>query len=369
MSVLLVGLMCLSEFCSSVGQILHRGINDYKTIGVSSIIYGIGTVFIVPFIYFYGFYALLIGYFVLSIVKSVYFYRKRPISYKWVWDFPVLKSMIFTGFPLFLVSLISTLFTSIDRLLIAGLIDFKNVGFYSLSTFISQPIILMLSSFSIVIFTQLNERYGKSKEPHIIEKQTYFPQKLFSYILPPFIGIGVVALPVLTDLFLPQYKEGIAAAQINIFAILFLQLANFSASGLFILDKHKFTALSFFIAGCIKTTGSYFALKAGYGITGVAVLTLIAYFAYNTMMLYHINRNLGNNMKTFLNRLQESLLCPLIILVFCLFYLKYNQVVFSHLGIENQYLRVLIGLVLVCMAGGGFLYNAFKQIKVLLNKN
>ena len=93
----------------------------------------------------------------------------------------------------------------------------------------------MLSSFSIVIFTQLNERYGKSKESHVVEKQTYIPQKLFSYILPPVIGMGIVALPVLTDLFLPQYREGIAAAQINIFAILFLQLAGFSSSGLFIL--------------------------------------------------------------------------------------------------------------------------------------
>jgi O-antigen/teichoic acid export membrane protein len=366
MSILLVGLLYLSQIVSSTGQILHRGFNDYKTVGIGGIIYGIGTLFIVPLVYFYGFYALLISYFILSIINSIYFYRKRPISYKWVWDFPVLKKMIFSGFPLFLVSLISILFTSVDRLLIAGLIDFKNVGLYSLSTFLAQPITLLLSSFSIVIFTQLNERYGASKEPHVIEKHTYIPQKLFSHILPPVIGFAIIALPTLTNVLLPQYTGGIAAAQINIFAILFLKLAGFSSSGLFVLDKQKFTAISFFIAGSLKTIGSYLALKAGYGIESVALFSLIAYFIYNSMMLYHINRSLGNGIKIFLNRLHESLICPVTVLIFCMIYLHYQENVYFSMGVSNLWIQMIIGLVMITLVSSGFLWNAYKMVKKLL---
>jgi O-antigen/teichoic acid export membrane protein len=368
LSLLLVGLMYITDLFSGLGQILNKGVNDYKTIGNGNIIYGIGTLLIIPFVFYFGYNALLVGYLAVSIIKSYYFYTKRPINYKWVWDFPVLKKMIFVGFPLFLVTLTSTLFISIDRVLIAGLIDFKNVGFYSLSTFLAQPITLFLSSFSVVIFTQLNEKYGKSKEAHIIEKQTYIPQKLFSYILPPIIGMGVVVLPMLTELFLPQYKQGITAAQISIFAILFLHLAGFSSNGLFILDKHLFTALSFFIAGCIKTTGSYFALKAGYGIESVALFSLLAYFFYNSLMLYFINKSLGNSISTFFKRLHENLLCPLTILVFCFLYVQNYNAIFQFFAIENPWLQMLLGLLLVCIISGGFIYKAILDIRTFLSK-
>ena len=74
-------------------------------------------------------------------------------------------------------------------------------------------------------------------------------------------------------------------------------------------------------------TGSYTVLKLGYGIEGVAVFTLIAYFSYNSMMLYNINRALGNRIDVFFRRLKEGLACPLIILIFCLVYLQ-----LCHLG-------------------------------------
>ena len=367
-SLVLVGLIYIVGLPEGIGQILNRGINDYKTIGHNAIIYGVGTLILVPFVYWYGFYALLAGYFVITIIKSWHFFLKRPVTYKYVWDFPVLKRMIVIGFPLFLVTLTSVLFISIDRLLIAGLLDFENVGFYSLSTFIAQPITLLLSSFGIVIFTQLNERYGKSKEPHVIEKQTYFPQKVFSYILPPLIGMGIVALPVLANLLLPKYATGIMAAQINIFAILFLKLAEFSSNGLFILNKQKYTAISFFIAGSFKTIGSYWALKAGYGIESVALFSLIAYFLYNTMMLYYINRCLGYSISKFFGRLHESLFCPLTILIVSVVYLRYNIHIFEFFSITNEWIQMLIGILLMCLVSSGFLIKAYFDVKSLLKK-
>jgi O-antigen/teichoic acid export membrane protein len=367
-SIFLVGLMYVTEIFSSIGVILHKGINDYKTIAFGDIIYGLGTVLLVPLVYYYGYYALLAGYLTLSTFKSIYFYFKRPFSYKYVWDFSLLKKLMFSAFPLFLVTIISTLFISIDRLLIAGLLNFENVGLYSLSTFIAQPITLMLSSFSVVVFTHINERYGRSKEAHVLEKQVYIPQRLFSKILPPVIGIGVVALPILTEILLPKYQAGITAAQINIFAILFLKLANFSSNGLFILDKLKYTAISFFIAGCIKTIGSYFALKAGFGIESVAFFTLIAYFLYNSMMLYYVNVNLGKGLKTYLFRLTESLFCPLVFIIFCLIYVIHNQEFYDWIGIKNSWIQFLIGEFITIAIGLGFILNAYREIIKFLKK-
>ncbi len=367
-SLFVVGLLYVTDLVSSLGNILHKGINDYRTVAAADIIYGVGTLCIVPFVYFSGYYALLSGYLGISIAKSLYYFLNRPFPYKWVWDPTLLKKMMFTAFPLFLVTIISTVFLSVDKLLIAGLLNFENVGLYSLSTFLAQPVTILLSSFSIVVFTQLNEKYGKSREAHVIEKQVYIPQRLFSGILPPLIGMGVVALPMLTETLLPKYQGGIAAAQINIFAILFLKLANFSSSGLFILDKLKYTAISFFVAGCLKTFGSYFALKAGYGIESVATLTLAAYFIYNAMMLYYVNLTLGKSVGNFLKRLAESLTCPAFFIAICLLYISYSPEIFAHLGITNGWMQLLAGEAIIITTGAPFVFMAYREIKGFIGK-
>lgn len=367
-SFFLVGLLYITDIVNSMGNILHKGLNDYKTIAAADIIYGIGTLFIVPLVYFFGYYAFLSGYLGLSLIKSAYYFAHRAFPYKWVWDFSLLKKMMLTAFPLFLVTIISTVFLSIDKLLIAGMLNFENVGLYSLSTFLAQPITILLSSFSIVVFTQLNEKYGKSKEAHVVEKQVYIPQRIFSRILPPLIGMGVVALPLLTEILLPKYQGGIAAAQINIFAIMFLKLANFSSSGLFILDKLKYTAISFSIAGSVKTLGSFLALKAGYGIEGVAFFTLTGYFFYNAIMLYYVNMTMGNGLKNYFSRLSESLICPVLFILICWIYINYGDSLFSWLNIENRWAQLLAGEVIMILAGAGFEFKAFREIRRFISK-
>ncbi len=364
-SLAVVGLLYITDLFSGIGVIIHPGLNDYKTLSQGDIIYSIGLLLLIPLVYYQGFYSLLWGYLVLSIIKSAFFYIKRPIPYKWVWDFPLLKSMIFTAFPIFLVTLSSILFTTIDRLLIAGLMDFENVGLYSLSSFIAQPITLLISSFSLVLFTHLNQRYGKSKSPDVLDKHVYIPQQFFSKLLSPLIGIGVIIIPLLTQVFLPKYSGGIMAAQINVFAILFIKLANFSSNGLFVLDKQKYTAISFLVAGLIKTFGSYFALKAGFGIESVALFTLLAYFVFNTMQLYHINRSLNNDFKVFIKTLFNSLVTPFTVLVFCALYINYSPFIYSLLNIYSPWAQMGLGVLLMGVVGFPFLYQVFKDFKHL----
>lgn len=367
-SFLVVGILYITELFTGIGNILHKGLNDYRTIALGDTIYGIGLLLLIPLVYWFGYYALLAGYLSVSVVRAAFFFSRRPVKYKWDLDIPVLRKLIFSAFPLFMVSIISTVFISVDRLLIAGLLDFSNVGYYSLSTIIAQPLTLMVASLSVVIFTHLNEQYGSRKDNMVIERQTYIPQRLFSDLIAPVIGIGIVVLPQLTDILLPKYSAGVLAAQINIFAILFLKLATFSSGGLFILDKHKYTAVSFFLAGILKTAGSWWALKAGYGIEAVAVFTLLAYLFYHILMLYFVNRSLGNKPAVFLNRIQESLLCPAVIMAASLLFIRFSPVIFESLNVVNPWLQILMGIGFMLMAGTLFAVKSLKEIVKILKK-
>lgn len=361
-SLILVGVLYITDIFSGIGNIIHKGVNDYKTLAIGDIINGIGVIAIIPLVYFYGYYSLLIGFLILSIIKSFYFIKKSPVAYKWVWDFTLLKKMIFTAFPMFLVTITSTVFLSIDRFLIAGLLSFKNVGLYSLSAFITQPINIFVSSFSIVLFTQLNQKYGKSQEYHVLEKQVYLPQLFFSYILPPLLCAGIILMPMLTRVFLPKYLQGVLAAQINIFSVYFILLSGFIANGLFILNKQKYTALSFFIIGCIKILGSYFAIKIGYGIEAVAFFNLLAYFLYNAIMLFFINKFLNKGINSFLHHLLDSTISPVLFLLLSLMYFIYNEEFYSRIGITQEWIKILIAELIIILIGLGFWLKAYKMI-------
>ena len=348
---------------AGIGTILNKAVNDYKTVGVAESIFGIGSMLIVPFIYYYGFYALLIGFLITSLLQSIYYFIHRPFKYHWYWNSKLLKTIIFTAFPLFLVRLASSLFSSSDRVIIAMMMDFKSVGLYSLSSFISTPISLVVTSFTMVLFTQLNEKYGRSTEKHVIEKHVYIPQRIFSDLIPPIVGMGLVALPLFTKLLLPKYTDGIVAAQINIFAIFFYLLAGFSANALFVLNKQKISAASFLIAGIFKVGGSIIAILLGFGITGVAVFSVVGYFVYDTIMLYFVSKNLKSGFREFLNFLIKKLMCPLLVLITCILYTYFSCYMYSFLHISNQWIQLIIGEFIIILISFSFFMDAYKEIR------
>lgn len=367
-SLIAVAIWFLLTIPAGIGTIMNKAVNDYDTISKAEAFYGIGNLLIVPFIYWHGFYALLFGYILLTLTLSVFYYRHKPIKYRWYWNSRLVKQLIFSAFPIFLVHVTLAIFASIDRLIIASMLDFKHVGLYSLSTFIASPIKLVVSSFSVVLFTHLNEHYGSSTEKHVIQKHVFTPQRVFSNILPPLIGFGLIALPFLTELFLPRYKNGIIAAQINIFAIFFYMLAGFSANALFVMNKQLYSALSFLLAGIIKTAGSYFGIKRGFGIESVAFFSVVGYFIYDNLMLYFVNKNLGYRFRDYLKYLFAKSYCPAILFLFLGLYLVYRDRIFLLMHLNNPWLQLFVSEMLLILVSFSFVRTSVKTIRAILNK-
>ncbi len=345
------------------GNIIHKAINDYKTISTAKIMLAVGSVAIIPFIYWFGFYALIFGFAINNVIQSVFYFRRRPIKYKLTWNSAKLKTLLKITFPIFLVTVISTVFGSIDRLLIASMLDFRNVGLYSLSTFLSKPLTLFVSSFAVVLFTQLNEHYGRSTEGHVIDKHVDIPVRFLSGFFPPLIGIGILALPLLTSVFLPKYTGGILAAQINVFSIYFLQMSSFAGNALFVLNKQKLSALSFLIAGTIKTTVSYLGLKQGYGIESVAVASALSYLVYHELMMFFINRSLGRGLAVFFKRSLSDVVCPLIVIAYCTLWISFKNDLSSWSDIQNEWIMLLLVETMLLVITLPFWLRSLKLLK------
>ena len=80
------------------------------------------------------------------------------------------------------------------------------------------------------------KRYGETGSLEAVEQYFAVPARLFSYVLPPVLAIGVFLAPPLVGVFLPDYIPGVAAAQVSIWGAFCLGLHSplgsfLSASG------------------------------------------------------------------------------------------------------------------------------------------
>lgn len=368
-SILAVAAIYILQIIGAFGNILTKGLNNYKTLRNASILNGALTILIIPAVYFWGYPALIWGTIIVTFVNSVYYYIKRPINYKFYWNNTLFKSLFFITFPLYLQDISSTIFDSIDRLIIANYLSFKEVGLYSLSSFLNLPLKLFIASFSVVLFTHLNENFGSQINYAVIKKHVIIPQDIMCWVVPPLIGLLVFLLPFLVRTFLPKYLEGVEAAQISIFASFFYLLTSFSSNALFVLNQQRRSAVIFFIVGIVNTLFCFLSLHLNWGLNGIAFATLLAYLLFDFLMLFFVFKNIAKSVSDFLTYKLYNLLPVTIIAAASLLYWKFIKDGLYQYVPDTYLLRELIGCSYILIIGTPFIYLGIKRLIPYLKRS
>jgi O-antigen/teichoic acid export membrane protein len=363
-SLYVIAAIFIIEIISGFGNILSKGINNYGIIGKASVIQAIIIVLTIPLIYVWGFAALLGSQFVIAVLIAWLYYWKKPVKYGWYWDWKLLKMMLITAFPLYLSDIAATVFASIDRVIIASMLSFEAVGLYALSKIVITPLNLLIPAAGIVIFTHLNERHGTSKEKNVVLKHMNVPQSVFCWLFPPLIGLGIILLPVVVPLLLPQYVDGILAAQISVIGVYFYALTNFSANALFVLDKQKISAMCFTIAGVINMAGSFLAAKLGYGIAGVAAATTCGFFIYNSMMMGFVYKYVGATFKEFFTTFLDRNLPIAVALLFSFLLIHYHDEFVGIFYLSNNWTELILPAMGYLLLVAPMVWKGISRLKV-----
>jgi len=316
-------IVILFQTVAGYGNIMAKGLNKYKFLSnINYVTIGINLIIVLPLIYFFSIYGALWGLVISNLIVAIIYWRYIKFGFQIIWDFKVVKGLLFAGIPLLITDIATTIFTSIDRLLIINMESVEKVGLYAVGNMIASPIFMIISTSSIIIFTQLNEKYGKDTSLEVIKKHFEEPIKLLSIIIPVIIGIIILITPLLIRTLLPQYINGITAAQILIFAIFYRASTSFINNALFILNKQKITAYTFIFTGLINTFLSFLAIKYNYGITGVAASTTFSFFLYNVILIIIIYRIINFSFIDILKKIFRYFSFSFFVIL-CLFILNY----------------------------------------------
>lgn len=280
LSLQFMSAMIFLQYLNSFYGILFRANSKFGIVSRVALINGLGSVFSIALVFFFGLSGFLGGQVLRLLVTTAYCWRKSSYVLHWRWDNKVLKALILIGFPIMLMIFASVIFTTIDRLLILKFLDAKSLGVYSLGNLIFAPLLMIFTASNSVMYPRFAEKYGETGDPSSLRRHISVPMANLAAAIPVLIGGIYIALPLLARVFLPDYTEGVLAARILIFGLFFCSISGMAGNMLITINK-QVLYLGILLGGALLNFGfSYGALRLGYGIEGVAVGTSLAHFLY-----------------------------------------------------------------------------------------
>ncbi|MCP5115488.1 MAG: hypothetical protein GY953_32075, partial [bacterium] len=191
--------------------------------------------------YFFG----LVGLGVAAIIRGVipvwYLATKVRVRVPMRIDLPRLKSLVKVGLPYSFLDTVFYVGQHASILLLAVLAGATAAGHFALSVLILEfSRVVAQLGVGQVVKPHLLREFGRDGSITAVAEYYEAPSRLFSYALPPVIGVASVLMPELVERFLPHYVEGVAAAQVMLWSIFFVTLHATVQSMLAELDRELF---------------------------------------------------------------------------------------------------------------------------------
>lgn len=215
---------------------------------------------------------------VFSFVFNVYYIARH---YDFQFRYRINRSLyglIAFGMPLMLLQVVGILLRSIDKIVIVKMLGFEAMGFYSVAILVANYLGQIPNSIGIVMVPHFHEKYGVRDSIADVKNYVDKSVRAFSYIMPLFIGLSWIAIPVFVSVALRAYVPGISSAQYLITGIFFAALTQSYGNFIVVIKKHLLIFPVTIVTTLIAAGVNILAVAAGWGIAGVAIVTSLVLF-------------------------------------------------------------------------------------------
>ncbi len=288
------GLVLLHRFNSLLLNILRA----YKRFDIAAkqMFYSavVNAVLIALLAYQYKLYGFMLAMCLSFIFNAVYILKNVRINFRFSVQMRELRPLITYGFPMMVISVVSTLFDTVDRIMIAKFLGLEALGFYSIAMMTSAYVYSVPNAISIVIVPNLHEKFGVREDKADLKGYLLNSDFAFSGAMPVLIGFGFFLAPILVQTILPKFALGVSALRLLVLGTYFMTMSQNYSLFLYAIKKHLAFFPLFLLSFSVAILFNLFAIKRGYGIEGVAVATVCAvFFHFTSVYIYssfHIYR-------------------------------------------------------------------------------
>ena len=243
-----------------------------------------------------GYYALYITSLASVTIGIVLYYRISYNDLKFSVNFGGLRTILLSGFPLLINSLIWTVVNSIDKFVILGFINTEALGIYGIAQNAFSYMVLIPSAMSQLFYVKIGKFFGETKD----QEKLILISNRYSTILSAITSfIAIIAfymLPFMVNKFMPNYNEGILSSQILILGLTIYSATLINGNVLTILKKNKALLLnSLLVCVCNIVCSIFLVCVIGSKIESVAIGTAVSYILCALILIVQVNKYVNNN--------------------------------------------------------------------------
>ena len=190
------------------------------------------------------------------------------------------------GLPMFVFMASAVVMRNLDRLIILRYLGTQDLGFYSLSVMALTFLLYLPDSVTYVIYPRLLRTFGESgRDATAIQPSVERALQATSLVVPFLCGLAFLVAPPLVGLVLPKFLPGVGALRMLCFGAVALAFSNLAAVVMMTIGRQlMLVPVAIFGVGLYAVL-DFAAVKLGFGITGVATATLIAYVINSAVLL------------------------------------------------------------------------------------
>ena len=199
----------------------------------------------------------------------------------WAWDRREIGRLIGIGGPILLAGAVTTLFQSLDKLMILAYSTDREfeLGCYSLSLLVSGQIFGLANMLSLVMGPRYGELFGRVGRRREVAMMAARASEVQAAALAILAGVAIVAAGPVLGRMLPDYRPGLAPALWLVPGAVALGL-SLPANQYLVAVGHERRALAALVAAtAVAAVGNHLALTLGYSLVGVAISTSLSYGA------------------------------------------------------------------------------------------
>ncbi len=269
-------------------------------------------------------YGLYVAISILAALNTLFVHISTKYNINFNFNFKRLKELVMFGLPLSLNGFLGEILKSLDRIMIASMMNLTFVGYYSVAVMGRNYISGLSTGLGVVAIPHLQEVYSKNKDIGDIKKFVIAPTLVLSYLLPPILGIIYLISPLFVKIILPQYTQGVVALQIMLLSTFFLSCSPQSGQFLITIGKQA-RLIPISLAAIIINAGlNYIFIKNGFGINGVSIATSVSsFFIFMITLIYVMKHFAGiKGISTFIFKIMWPLLYIIVVVIGCDYFIS-----------------------------------------------
>jgi O-antigen/teichoic acid export membrane protein len=199
------------------------------------------------------------------------------------------KKLFLFGLPATFLGAMGTIFTSVDKLMIMGMLNRVMLGLYSFAVLVLEMIAFIPANIAMIILPSQLERHSNGSGEKT-KNMLFMPLLLISYFLPLIIGSVYFFSAEIVNYIFPKYIPALDAVYILLFGAFFI-------SNLYVLEGYIISSnqekrvllpkAGFVIFGALL---NFLAITFGFGLFGVALATTSVYCMYFMFLLSYTFR-------------------------------------------------------------------------------